>query len=196
MESRRLVIALVVALGVCLLVIGIFIGRESARPEPAAATAPIGAAPPAKPLPPIFEPPPAPQPATVDPEDKRRVAQYFRDTDRLQNVDVDDPQASAQALVNAASSGDSSGLQKLVAQARSAEQQARALVPPPPCAAYHKKLVALLADSRDMMQKLAAGFAGGSLDALPSLMARANAQKERAESLTRDEKELKRRYGL
>src|SRR5205823_950583 len=83
-------------------------------------------------------------------------------------VDVDDPQASAQALVNAASSGDNSGLQKLVAQARSAELEARALTPPPACAAYHKKLVALLVDSRDMMQKLAAGFAGGSLDALPS----------------------------
>ena len=198
MESRRLVIALLVALGVCLLVIGIFIGRESARPEPVAQ--PI-AAPPPKPLPPVFEPPPpaaAPPPpaATVDPEEKRRVAQYFRDVNRLQNVDVDDPQASAQALINAASSGDNSGLQKLVAQARSAEQQARALTPPAPCAAYHKKLVALLADSREMMQKLASGFAGGDVSALPALMTRANAQKEREESLARDEKELKRRYGL
>ena len=200
MESRRLVIALVVALGVCLLVIGIFIGRESARPE--TPPPPIAAAP-QKALPPIFEPPaqpiaapPPPSAPPVDPEEKRRVAQYFHAVDKLQNVDVDDPQASAQALINSASSGDDSGLQKLVAQARSAEQQARALTPPPPCAAYHKKLVALLADSREMMQKLAAGFAGGSLDALPSLMTRANAEKAREESLAHEEKELKRRYGL
>jgi hypothetical protein len=206
MESRRLVIALVAALGVCLLVIGIFIGRESARPD--ATPPPIAQAAPPKPLPPIFEPPAMPAPPvaatapsaapapSVDPEEKRRVAQYFRDVDRLQNVDVDDPQASAQALIDSAGSGDNSGLQKLVAQARTAEQQARALTPPAPCAAYHKKLVALLAESREMIQKLAAGFAGGSLDALPSLMARANSEKARQESLARDEAALKRRYGL
>ena len=208
MESRRLIIALVAALGVCLLIIGIFIGRETARPEPA--PLPIAQPAPQKPLPPIFEPPatpppaaatappapPAASPASVDPEEKRRVAQYFRDVDRLQNVDVDDPQASAQALINAAGSGDNSGLEKLVATARNAEQQARALTPPAPCAAFHKKLVALLAESREMIQKLATGFAGGSLDALPSLMTRANAEKARQESLARDEAALKRRYGL
>jgi pyruvate/2-oxoglutarate dehydrogenase complex dihydrolipoamide acyltransferase (E2) component len=205
MESRRLVIALVAALGVCLLIIGIFIGRESARPD--ATPPPIAQPAPQKPLPPIFEPPATPPAATataptapsapsVDPEEKRRVAQYFRDVDRLQNVDVDDPQASAQALIDSAGSGDNSGLQKLVAQARAAEQQARALTPPAPCAAYHKKLVALLAESREMIQKLAAGFAGGSLDALPSLMTRANSEKARQESLARDEAALKRRYGL
>ena len=206
MESRRLVIALVIALGVCLLIIGIFIGRESARPD-APPPPPMAQAVPQKPLPPIFEPPPTPltpppaaatvPPApSVDPEEKRRVAQYFRDVDRLQNVDVDDPQASAQALISAAGSGDNSGLQKLVATARKAEQQARALTPPAPCAAYHKKLVALLAESREMIQQLSAGFAGGSLDALPALMTRANAEKARQESLARDEAALKRRYGL
>lgn len=204
MESRRLVIALVVALGVCLLVIGIFIGRESARPD-TSPPAPVAAAP-QKPLPPIFEPPAqpiaappppsAPSSPAIDPEEKRRVAQYFRDVDKLQNVDVDDPQASAQAIINSAGSGDDSGLQKMIAQARRAEQQARALVPPAPCAAYHKKLVALLSESREMIQKLAAGFAGGSLDALPTLMSRAQAEQTRQESLAHEEKELKRRYGL
>jgi hypothetical protein len=199
MDSRRLVIALTVALGVCLLVIGIFIGRESARPEPAA---PVAAAAPQKPLPPIFEPPtqqpPPPPPAepAIDSAEKQRVAEYFREIDRLQNVDVDNPEASAQALVSAASSGDTSGLDKLVQQAKDAERKARALTPPAPCAAYHKKLVALLADSREMVQKLAQGFAGGSLEALPALMARASSEKARQESVAREEKELKRRYGL
>lgn len=210
MESRGLVVGLVVALGVCLLVIGIFIGRESARPEPPLPVAPAGAPPAAtKPLPPIFEPPPppatsskrpppAPPPrsAPVDSEEKRQVAQYFRDVDRLQNVDVDDPQASAQALVNAAASGDTSGLQKLLAQARSAEAQARALTPPPPCAAYHGKLLSVLGNSQQMLQKLAASLGSGNLDGLTSLLSSANAEKERAETLARDEKELKRRYGL
>ena len=200
MESRRLIIALVAALGVCLLIIGIFIGRETARPDPA--PAPIAQPAPQKPLPPIFEPPaqpPAPPPPSepaVDPAEKQRVAQYFREIERIQNVDVDNPEASAQALVNAATSGDTSGIDKLVQQAKDAEKKARAVTPPPPCTAYHKKLLTLLADSREMVQKLAQGFAGGSLEALPGLMTRANSEKARQESLERDEKELKRRYGL
>jgi len=200
MESRRLIIVLTVALGVCLLVIGIFIGRESARPE-TPPPLPVAAAP-QKPLPPVFVPPPqppAPPPPSepsVDPAEKQRVAQYFREIDRLQNVDTDDPEASAQALVNAASSGDTSGLDKLVQQAKDAERKARAMTPPPPCAAFHKKMLALLTDSREMVQKLASGFAGGSLEALPGLLARANGEKARQEAVAREEKELKRRYGL
>ena len=203
MESRGLVTVLLAALGVCLLVIGIFIGRETTRPpEPIAQ--PVAAAAPQKPLPPIFEPPPqapaaapaAPSAPAIDPEEKRRVAQYFREVDRLQNVDVDNPEASAQALISGAAGGDTSGLDKLVQQARDAERTARAVVPPAPCAAFHKKLLSLLADSREMAQSLTRGFGSGSLDARPGLMSRAQSQKARQESLARDEKELKRRYGL
>ena len=101
MDSRRLVLALTIALGACLLVIGIFIGRETTRPEPIAQHVD----PPQKPLPPIFEPPaqpiaappPAPTEPAIDPAEKQRVAQYFREIDRIQNVDVDNPAASAQA---------------------------------------------------------------------------------------------------
>jgi len=202
MESRGLVTVLLAALGVCLLVIGIFIGRETTRPlEPIAQ--PVVAAP-AKPLPPVFVPPPPalasppPPPAApaIDPEEKRRVGQYLREVDRLQNVDVDNPEASAQAMISGAAAGDTSGLDKLVQQARDAERGARALTPPPPCAAFHKKLLALLADSREMAQALSRGFANGDLSSLTSMMGRANSDKARQEALARDEKELKRRYGL
>lgn len=206
MESRGLVTILLAALGVCLLVIGIFIGRETTRPpEPIAQPAPP---PSQKPLPPIFEPPPAapaappaapsaaPSAPAIDPAEKKRVADYFRAVDRLQNVDVDNPEASAQALINGAAGGDTSGLDKLIQQARDAERGARALVPPPPCAAFHKRLLVLLADSREMAQLLARGFQSGDLSSLPSMMTRAQAEKSRQEALAHDEKELKRRYGL
>ena len=207
MESRGLVTVLLAALGVCLLVIGIFIGRETTRP-PAPIAQATPAPPPPKPLPPIFEPPAttppptaaapsrAPAPPPVNAEEKRRVADYFRDVDRLLNVDVGDPEASAQAMITGAASGDTSGLDKLVATARDAERNARALTPPAPCAAFHRKLLVLLADSREMAQALAHGFASGNLDALPGMLSRAQSQKARQESLTRDEKELKRRYGI
>ncbi|MGZ3440870.1 MAG: hypothetical protein ACXVDD_15205 [Polyangia bacterium] len=200
MDSRRLVTALVIALGVCLLVIGIFIGREMREPAPIAPTVSTA---PSKPLPPIFEPPPAAPPApappasAVDSAEQQRVAQYFRDVDRIQNMDVDNPEATAQSLIQAASSGDSSGLRKLLAQARDVEQQVRAIAPPPPCAGYHKKLVSVLSESREMLQQLERGLSGGSgIEALPGLLSRANGEKSRSEALIREEKEIKRRYGL
>jgi hypothetical protein len=196
MESRPLVTILIVCLGVCLLVIGIFIGRESSR-EPATVAQ---SAPAAKALPPIFEPPPAAAPAppspAVDAAEQQRVAQYFREVDRIQNMDVDNPEATAQSLVQAASSGDNSGMRKLLAQARDVEQQVRAMTPPPPCASYHKKLLSVLSSSREMLQQLERGLSGGGIEALPGLLGRANGEKSRSEALAREEKELKRRYGL
>jgi hypothetical protein len=198
MESRRLVTALLICLGVCLLVIGVFIGRES-RETIAQPAAPSAAS---KPLPPIFEPPPVaaptppPSPA-VDAAEQQRVAQYFREVDRIQNIDVDNPEATAQSLVQAAASGDNSGLRKLLGQAREVEEKVRAITPPPPCAGYHKKLVGTLAASREMLQQLERGLSsGGGIEALPGLLGRAQGEKGRAEALAREEKEIKRRYGL
>src|SRR5581483_6399025 len=96
--------------------------------------------------------------------EKQAIARYFREVDRLQSADVDNPEASAGSLINAASSGDKSGLRKLVAQA--VEHKARALTPPTPCVRYHKQLVTVLAESREMMQQLERGLAGGNLEAL------------------------------
>jgi hypothetical protein len=199
MDSRRLVTGLLICLGVCLLVIGVFIGRELREP----ATAQPLAAAPSKALPPIFEPPvaaPAPPPPpspAVDAAEQQRVAQYFREVDRIQNMDVDNPEATAQSLIQAASSGDNSGLRKLLGQAREVEQKIRALAPPPPCASFHKKLVSVLSESREMLQQLERGLSGGSgIEALPGLLSRAQGEKGRSEALTREEKEIKRRYGL
>lgn len=206
MESRRLITALLISLGVCLLVIGIFIGRELREPTAVVQPAPA----PASPLPPIFEPPktppPTPPPTTAVPEaadapidhaEQQRVAQYFREVDRIQNLDVDNPEATAQSLIAAASSGDTSGLRKLLAQARDVEQKVRALTPPAPCASYHKKLTTVLSESREMLQQLERGLSGGGgIEALPGLLGRAQGEKSRAEALEREEKQLKRRYGL
>jgi hypothetical protein len=202
MESRTLVTALVVSLGVCLLVIGVFIGREMREPAPVAAP-PVAAAP-VKPPPPIFDPTaaPAPPPTSSEPAvaatsgDAQRAAQYFREIDRLQKVEVDNPQATAQSIVQAAASGDTSGIHKLVTQAQTAEARAHALTPPPTCAAYHKKVLAVLADDRAMMQQLESGLTSGSVDSLPALLTHANATKSRTDALAREERELKRRFGL
>ena len=128
--------------------------------------------------------------------DKQAVARYFDQVDRLQNVDVDNPEASASALIGAATSGDTSGLQQLVAQARDTEQKVRAITPPPPCAQYHQQLLSMLGESHSMLQRLEQGIGGGGLDSLPALVSQANAAKSRSEKLADQARELKRRYGV
>jgi hypothetical protein len=195
-DPRRAIIVLGGCLGLSLIVIAFLLGRESNRPvvvpvAPPTAPAPIVAPPPVAPP----EPTGAAVPA-IDPAEKAAVARYFRAVGALQNVEVGNPQAAATELVNSAASGDSSGLQKLVAQAREAERKAQAVTPPPPCAHYHKQLVAVLAESRAMMQQLERSVGGGNLDGLQALLGRANATKGRSEALAREERQIKSRYGI
>ncbi len=139
---------------------------------------------------------PSASPGAVDgTADKQAVARYFSEVDRLQNVDVDNPEATATALIGAATSGDSSGLRQLVSQARDAEQKIRAITPPPPCAHYHEQLLGMLAESRSMLQRLEQGIGGGDLESLPALVSQANTAKSRSERLAGEARELKRRYG-
>ncbi|MEO8180964.1 MAG: hypothetical protein ABI895_19185 [Deltaproteobacteria bacterium] len=128
--------------------------------------------------------------------DKQAVARYFNEVDRLQNIDVDNPEASAAALIGAATSGDSSGLRRQVSQARETEQKIRAITPPLACAHYHEQLVSMLAESRSMLQRLEQGLGGGGLDSLPALVSQANTAKSRSEKLADEARELKRRYGV
>lgn len=137
-----------------------------------------------------------PPEAADDSADKQAVARYFREVDRLQNVDVDNPEAAATSLVGAATSGDTSGLRALLSQARDTEQKVRAITPPPPCAHYHGRLLSMLAESRSMLQRLEQGLGGRDLESLPALLSQANSAKSRSGALAREERELERRYGV
>ena len=134
--------------------------------------------------------------AADDSAERQAVARYFREVDRLQNVDVDNPEASATSLIGAATSGDTSGLRALVSQARDAEQKVRAVTPPPPCAHYHEQLLSMLAESRSMLQRLEQGLAGGDVESLSALISQANSAKSRSGTLADEARELKRRYGV
>jgi hypothetical protein len=134
--------------------------------------------------------------AADDSTEKQAVARYFREVDRLQNVDVDNPEASATSLIGAATSGDTSGLRALASQARDTEQKVRAITPPPACAHYHEQLVSMLAESHSMLQRLEQGLGGGDLESLPALVSQANSAKSRSGALAQEAHELKRRYGV
>ena len=220
MDSRRVIIVLSVSLAVSLVAVGFLIGRESNRPspllnvpviaptlpaitEPAPPLPSIAAAPsPARPAPP--KPPtgphrltaPSPLPADGDTSEKAAVERYFAATDPLQNADVDNPEAAGNSLMEAASSGDLSGLRALTAKAHAAEAKARALTPPPACAAYHQQLLRLLGQNRGLFQRLESGIGGGDVGELPALLEQANGAKAHADALAREEHAVKKRFGI
>jgi hypothetical protein len=202
-ESRRLVLVLSCGLGVALFALGFLLGRESMRMSQVAEVLPtiaVAPTPSPSPLPPVMPPSPvvAPPPAAsaIAPAEKQAVAEYFKVADRLQSADVDDPQAMAASLIGAASEGDTSGLRRLVAQATAALDKARTLTAPPPCGHYHKELVGILTQSRALLQQLEHQVAAGSVESLPTLLTQANGTKARAEALSREERQLKARFGL
>jgi hypothetical protein len=223
-QSRHIIIALGAGLALSLLLIAFLLGRESARPPslplpppstkptlaaptppaatpPEASPSPFATATPPPPVPAPPSPPPSPSPSpSPEPRDlapdKQAIARYFREVDQLQNVDVDNPEAAASSLINGASNGDTSGLRALVKQARDAEAKAAALTPPAPCAQYHRQLLRVMTQSREMLQQLERGIAGGDVEALPALLGQANAMKSQAEALAHEERAIKSRFGL
>jgi hypothetical protein len=134
--------------------------------------------------------------AADDAAGKDAVARYFQEVDRLQNVDVDNPEASAMSIIGAATSGDTSGLHRQVVQTRDTEQKVRAITPPPPCAQYHERLVSMLAESRSMLERLEKGLGSGDLEAVPALLSQADSAKSRSQALESEAREIKRRYGV
>lgn len=222
MDSRRVIIVLSVSLAVSLVAVGFLIGRESNRPSPlmnvpviapalptitapaepapppsiAAAPAPARPAPPKPPTGPRRLTAPSPPPAAGDTSERAAVERYFAATDPLQNADVDNPEAAGSSLMEAASSGDLSGLRALTAKARAAEAKARALTPPPACAAYHQQLLRLLGQNRGLFQRLESGIGGGDVGELPALLEQANGAKAHADALAREEHAVKKRFGI
>jgi fatty acid/phospholipid biosynthesis enzyme len=109
---------------------------------------------------------------------------------------VGDPQEFATTVVNAAVSGNFSGIDDLVRAASDSERRAVALQPPSECAEYHRQAVTLLQESRTMIAALREGLKRNDTDTLTSVGATAQSMKSRTESLARAEKALRARFGL
>lgn len=219
--SGGLLIGLICALGAALLGLVFLLGRESARPAPAAPPQPAAQAPPptqsTQPAPeapaPTFavQPPPAPMPGPAPapatppmdpahrPPDTERaaVAAYFQAVDHIQPGELDgDPQSVAQGMVEELGKGDSSGLDGMVRQAESARSRLAALAPPPACAAYHRESLADLDASLELLRGMKQALSASDADALSSLNSKATALRARSEALQREEQQLRQRYGL
>ena len=130
-------------------------------------------------------------------EARARVAAYFTQMAAIQSGGtIGDQEEFAKTIVNAAASGDFSGIDDLVRSASDAERRAVALQPPSECAEYHRLAVTLLQESRTMISALREGLKRNDTDALTSVGASAQSMKSRTENLAEAEKALRARFGL
>ena len=207
-------VAAVAVLGVVFL-----LGRESARTPP---PRPDAVLPPGPPLSPTVQAPqadppapsgflaapaeapapPAPRPAApaaAAPNglaEREAVAAYFKAVDRLQPDLKGDPESAAQQVMAGVSKGDTSGLEGMDQQARTARSRMAALTPPPPCAAFHQESLALMDAGQALMAGLKQAMASQDTARLGELSDRANALKARTDALRTQEETLRRQYGL
>jgi hypothetical protein len=222
----KAVVALASALGLSLLVIAFLLGRLSAQPAavaPLVANAPTPVAPPsaapespgpspdaasafadsATPLgPPTGWSPPAQPigpsksgPAEASPE-RLRVASYFAEVDRLEDMGAGDPQAFASSIMQPLSSGDFTEFDKLLEKARDQRQRLLAIVPPPSCAEHHRLARTLSADSVTMLERLKAALMKGDSLALLSIASDGKALETQANQLKAMTETIKRQAGV
>lgn len=210
---RSVLIGLAAAFGCTLLALVFLLGREAGRRGMAAD--PAASAPQARPAlsssssqPKVLAPAQQPGSAAVvltippgpaDPQDPQRpaVQAYFAALDRIAPGQLaGDPQALAQEMVVGLGKGDTSGFDRLLAQAEEARRKVAQLSPPPPLAAYHQESLALLDENLALLGGIRRALEGGHEEgALPSLVGRAQAAQARSEALERADKALRARYG-
>ncbi len=134
---------------------------------------------------------------TAKPDDATAVRDYFTKMDSIQVLfGTTDTSEFANKLLASAVGGDMSGFDSLIAQAESSAERAHAISPPAPCRAYHEKMLALLAQSTDMVKGLAGAIKGHDMSALNTIATSGNAMQTQLTALEADGKALKAKYGI
>jgi len=201
--TRQVAIGAGVAFVALIAAVAFLLGRESVRsPPPPVASAPVASAPFA--TAPVATAPPAPasvapapvRPAAAGPE-ATAVRDYFTRMQAIDAVDLNgDTGEYANKLLAAAMTGDPSGFDDLLKAEESGAARARAITPPAACAAYHQRLLAMLAESIAMTKGLRTAIASGDTAGLTALAASATSLQSRANALDAEATALKTKYGL
>lgn len=114
---------------------------------------------------------PVGSPASAAGVTRAEVAAYFAATDAIlesakQNGD---PNTLAQKILEQAVSGDSAGLDHMVAAQRSLAARLSGMRVPAPCAEHHRRTLALLAKGADLLQQAGSAIRGGDTNGLAAL---------------------------
>lgn len=145
------------------------------------------------------------QPATVvgptesptrTPPGASQISKYFAEVERLEDLGGGDPQAFANSMMPALSSGDFSGFDELLAKAQSQRQRLLSIAPPSQCAEYHRLALALSADSVTMLERLKAALMKGDSMTLVAIASDGRTLEAQAARLKVMGEKIKRQAGV
>lgn len=102
---------------------------------------------------------------------RAQVAAYFAETDAILGSakQSGDPNTVARKILEQAVSGDSGGLDQMIATQRALAERLASIHVPAPCAEHHRRSVALLAKGADLLQQGAAAIRTGEMGGLAAL---------------------------
>jgi hypothetical protein len=218
---RRVVGLLLGACAACLLAVAFLLGRVTAPPLPAvdsraAATegrttaAGDAGASPDVPLAGVPEggeaagselaPSPSSRsgaPAGGDP-DAAAVAAYFTQMDAVaaQAKAAQDPRALAQGILDQALSGNTSGIEGLLAAQRALEGRMAEVLPPPSCREHHQRSLRLIGRAIALLERTRDAVAGKSPSDLTTMATEGRAIEEEARAVDALANDLRRAAGL
>lgn len=123
------------------------------------------------------------------------VMRYLRRLDALQAGPVGvSPDRYGQRLASGLAKGDTAAFDELVENLSGVLARARRLSPPAPCEQLQAEVVDVLADSRDMLEKVRDLVTRGDLGGLKDLQREAEKLQRRTDAIERMKTELRRRY--
>lgn len=165
----------------------------ASAPYPATPPPPVPEAPLARPLPTAATPP-----GTAPDPERAAVAAYLEALDGSRPAALEgDAESVANGMAVALANGDSSGLEKLERETEDARRRLASVVPPPACAAHHRETLGSLDDALGMLRSVKEAMASPEpATALLAVASKATALRTRAESLEREDRALRERYGL
>jgi hypothetical protein len=162
-------------------------------PDPAAPQSPA----PEAPLPQVPLAAATPLGPAPDPE-RAAVAAYLEALDGTRPAALEgDAESVANGMAVALANGDASGLERLARETEDARRRLASVVPPPSCTAHHRETLGSLDDALEMLRSVKEAMASPEpATALLAVAAKATALRTRAESLDREDRALRARYGL
>jgi hypothetical protein len=122
---------------------------------------------------------------------------YFTRMGAIQTfASTNDTGEFANKLLLGTMNGDMSGFDDLLHVMQLGTERARAITPPACCVEYHQRLLGMLADSTQLLDRLKTAIKGGDTGALTALTASASSLQSRADALDSEARRIKTRLGL
>lgn len=122
---------------------------------------------------------------------------YFARMGAIQTfASTNDTGEFANKLLLGTMNGDMSGFDDLLRVMQLGTERARAIMPPACCVEYHQRLLGMLQDSTQLLDRLKTAIKGGDTGALTALTASASSLQSRADALDSEARRIKTQLGL